>query len=168
MRTVIILLPALLLSAVLPASTPLTVAGFAPAAVLARAYALINLARDNARACGSESFQAAPPLAVSATLERTAALHAEDMARWNYFEHTGRDGSAPRDRLARAGYAARLTGENIAFGPDSAEEVVAGWLGSPGHCANLMNARFSAMGLAFSVEPRKHAVYWVLDQALPR
>jgi uncharacterized protein YkwD len=66
------------------------------------------------------------------------------------------------------GYVSRLTGENIAYGPDSAEEVVAGWLGSAGHCANLMDSRFSAMGLAFSIEPKKHVVHWVLDEALPR
>jgi uncharacterized protein YkwD len=89
------------------------------------------------------------------------------MARRNYFEHQAPDGSAPRDRVARTGYASRLTGENIAYGPESAEEVVAGWLASPGHCANIMDARFSETGLAYAIGAR-HAVYWVQVLAQPR
>jgi hypothetical protein len=69
------------------------------------------------------------------------------MLKRRYFEHRGSDGSEPRDRVARAGYKSRLTGENIALGPESAEEVVAGWLDSPGHCANIMEPRFQDIGI---------------------
>ena len=48
----------------------------------------------------------------------------------------------------------RLTGENIALGPESAEEVVAGWLASPGHCANIMDDRFQHIGVGLSVGRR--------------
>ena len=49
--------------------------------------------------------------------------------------------------MRRAGYESRLTGENIAYGPVSAEEVVAGWLASPGHCENIMEPRFRDIGM---------------------
>jgi uncharacterized protein YkwD len=150
------------------AAAPMTVAAHASGEVVERVYSLINQARGQARRCGSEAFPPAPPLAVSTTLQRAAAGHAADMARRNFFEHRGHDGSQPRDRLARLGYRFRLVGENIASGPESAEEVVAGWQASPGHCANIMDARFSATGVAFSIEPRRHAILWVQELAWPR
>ncbi len=91
------------------------------------------------------------------------------MARHRYFEHTGRDGRAPKQRLVRLGYRSRLTAENIAYGPTSAEEVVSGWLASPGHCANIMDPRFREIGIAFAISPfRRHETYWVQDLALPQ
>ncbi len=90
------------------------------------------------------------------------------MARNDYFEHTGLDGSVPKERLARLGYSSRLTGENIAYAPESAEEVVSGWLASPGHCANIMEPRFREMGIAVAVGRKRGAIYWVQDLAEPR
>lgn len=133
-----------------------------------RVLVLVNKARAAGRRCGGERFQPTTSLAASAVLDRAARVHATDMARKNYFEHTGKDGSSPKDRLTRLGYHSRLTGENIAYGPTSAEEVVSGWLESPGHCANIMDPRFREMGIAFAVERRHKRIYWVQDLALPR
>lgn len=143
-----------------------SVADQLPPVVVERAYELINLARSKSRHCGAGYFPAAEPLAASVLLQRAALGHAQDMARKHFFEHRGLDGSAPRDRLARLGYASRLTGENIAYGQESAEEVVAGWLASPAHCANIMDPRFREMGLAYAIDPTRHITYWV--QALAR
>ena len=144
-----------------------SVTDYPPPAVLKRAYELINLARAESRQCGSEYFAAAGPLSASEILQRAALGHAQDMARQHYFEHQGLDGSAPRDRLARLGYNSRMTGENIAYGPESAEEVVAGWLASPGHSANIMDARFQEMGLAYAIDSTRHVTYWVQALASP-
>ena len=39
--------------------------------------------------------------------------------------------------------------------------LVAGWLASPGHCANLMNAQFRELGAAYAVDPKSDAaIYW--------
>ena len=89
------------------------------------------------------------------------------MARKKYFEHRGSDGSQPKERVLRAGYESRLTGENIAFGPESAEEVVAGWLASPGHCANIMDARFADIGVGLSIGHKRGQIYWVQDFGAP-
>ena len=118
--------------------------------VRARVAELVNAARSKGRKCGSERFPAAPPLIVSPELNEAAEGHARDMARKDYFEHRGADGSQPKDRVLRAGYKPRLTGENIALGPESAEEVIAGWLASPGHCANIMDSRFQHIGVGLA------------------
>ena len=137
------------------------------AAVRARVVELVNAARGKARRCGSERFAAAPPLISSRELNEAAARHARDMAERDYFEHRGADGSQPKDRVMRAGYQPRLTGENIALGPESAEEVVAGWLASPGHCANIMDSRFQHIGVGVATGRGRGKIYWVQDFAEP-
>lgn len=133
-----------------------------------RIVELVNEARSRGRRCGTESFAAAPRLRISRDLTEAAAAHARDMARRNYFDHRGRDGSQPKDRVLRAGYDPRLSGENIAFGPVSAEEVVAGWLDSPGHCANIMEPRFEDIGVGVATGRKRNRTYWVQTFGAPR
>lgn len=133
-----------------------------------RVIELVNVARSNGRRCGSKRFAAAPSLHASRPLTEAAADHARDMARRNYFDHRGRDGSQPKDRVLRAGYEPRLSGENIAFGPESAEEVVAGWLDSPGHCANIMEPRFEHIGVGLATGRKRNRIYWVQTFGAPR
>jgi uncharacterized protein YkwD len=133
-----------------------------------RVVELVNAARSKPRKCGSERFAAAPPLHASRKLDDAAAGHARDMLRRKYFEHRGSDGSQPKDRVRRAGYESRLTGENIALGPESAEEVVAGWLDSPGHCANIMEPRFQDIGVGLAIGKKRGQVYWVQNFGAPR
>lgn len=128
----------------------------------AQVLALVNEARARPRRCGSESFGAARPLRFNATLQSVSAVHAADMARYSYFEHTGRDGSRVSERASRAGYPWRAIGENIAAGQTTADIAVQGWLKSPGHCANIMSPDFSEMGAAFAVNEKSSAgIYWV-------
>jgi uncharacterized protein YkwD len=135
--------------------------------VRARVVDLVNVARGKGRRCGNERFAAAPPLGVSRKLNEAAAVHARDMARRKFFEHQGSDGSQPKDRVLRAGYRPRLTGENIAYGPESAEEVVAGWLASPGHCANIMDPRFREIGVGLATGRKRGHIYWVQTFGAP-
>jgi len=130
-------------------------------AVQRRVVELVNVARRQGRRCGGEYFAPAANLGVSKPLGTAALEHARDMAQHGYFDHRARDGSQPKDRVKRAGYSPRLTGENIAFGPESAEEAVEGWLASPGHCANIMDARFRHTGLAVAKAKKKGHYYWV-------
>jgi uncharacterized protein YkwD len=146
-----------------PTGHALANTGSAPAeAVQAQVLALVNQARAQPRMCGAAPFGATRPLRLNTALQDVSATHAADMARYGYFEHTGRDGSRVSDRASRAGYAWRAIGENIASGHMTAAVVVQGWLKSPGHCANIMSTGFSEMGAAFAVNPKSHAgIYWV-------
>ena len=139
-----------------------------PADVRARVLKLVNAARTGGRRCGRHRFAPTAPLKASPMLDEAARRHARDMARHQYFDHTARDGSQPKQRLARLGYRSRLTGENIAYGPESAEEVVAGWLASPGHCENIMEPRIQEMGIGFVADDVRGAIYWVQTLAWPR
>jgi uncharacterized protein YkwD len=138
------------------------------ATVRARVVDLVNAARAEARKCGRTRHAAAPPLTASRDLNEAAERHARDMARRKYFDHRGADGSQPKDRVLRAGYEPRLTGENIAYGPKSAEEVVAGWLASPGHCENIMEPRFEHIGIGVATARGNGRIYWVQTFGAPR
>jgi uncharacterized protein YkwD len=134
-----------------------------------RVLDLVNQARATPRYCGNSVFNTARPVRWNDSLAEASRLHAEDMARYDYFSHSGRDGSDPAQRVERAGYRYRSTGENIAAGPMKPEDAVAGWIKSPPHCANLMNPAFTEMGVAFAVGPRSEmGVYWTQVFGTPR
>ncbi|HUQ51861.1 MAG TPA: CAP domain-containing protein [Gammaproteobacteria bacterium] len=140
-----------------------------PAAVAQRVFELINAARAEARQCGRERRAAAPPLTFSTTLAAAASLHALDMARRGVLSHEGADGSSSGERITRAGLAWQASGENVAAGQPDADTVVQAWLDSPGHCATLMEPRFTQTGVAFALAPGKNpAVYWAQEFATPQ
>lgn len=134
-----------------------------------RLLELVNQTRARPRNCGKVAFRAARPLRWNEALAEAARRHSEDMARFSYLSHDGRDGSNPAQRVERAGYRYRAIGENIAGGQTSPEDAVASWISSPGHCANLMNSVFTEMGAAVAVDRRsKLGVYWAQEFGAPR
>jgi uncharacterized protein YkwD len=140
-----------------------------PAAQAARVLELVNAARAEERKCGHQSFAPAPALTPSAVLAAAAAAHAHDMAEHAELTHTGSDGSKPADRITRAGYEWRASGENVAAGQRDADAVVAVWLESPGHCANIMEPNFTEVGVAFVQVPGANPnIYWAQSFATPR
>ena len=106
----------------------------------------VNIARASARTCGEHTYPPAPALTWSEPLTAAALAHSTDMAAKKYFSHRAPDGSIVGERATRARYIWRVVGENIAGGQTSADEVVAAWLASPGHCSNIMEPRFTDMG----------------------
>jgi len=139
------------------------------AAVAARVLELVNAARAEARKCGTQRFDAAPPVTPSGTLTEVASLHSRDMAEHRSLDHRGSDGSAPAERVTRSGYSWRGTGENVAAGQRDADAVVAAWLESPGHCVNIMEPGFTEMGVAFALAPLADpSIYWTQVFAAPR
>jgi uncharacterized protein YkwD len=130
---------------------------------------LVNRARAEPRTCGDQHFAAAPPLVWNAKLAQAALAHSRDMAQRNYFRHAGKDGSEVGDRAKRQGYEWQQIGENIATGQGSAAQAVAGWLASPGHCANIMNPDFTESGAAYAVNTGSDTViYWTQVFGTPR
>jgi uncharacterized protein YkwD len=134
-----------------------------------RALQLVNEVRARGARCGERSFAPAPPMRLSDTLGTVAFGHANDMARHNYLEHEDLTGHSPADRVRAVGYQEKLVGENIAYGPKSAEEVVKGWLDSPGHCENIMDPRFAEMGIAFAAgQSARRGLFWVQLLVAPK
>ncbi|MFE7262465.1 CAP domain-containing protein [Streptomyces sp. NPDC057592] len=100
-----------------------------------------------------------PPLKMNAELRKAAQAHSTDMASRENMSHTGSDGSAPDDRIARAGYGWHAYGENIAHGYTTPKSVVAGWMNSPGHRRNILNCAFKEIGVGHA----RHGNYWTQD-----
>jgi len=132
--------------------------------------ALVNAARARPRTCGTQAFGATGPLTWNPLLGQAALAHSADMAQKHYFNHKQPDGSQPADRATAAGYRWVHVGENIASGQRSVEEAFASWLDSPGHCANIMNPRFTEMGAAYAIDPqnRNRTPYWTQVFGTPR
>jgi uncharacterized protein YkwD len=134
-----------------------------------RALQLVNEVRARGARCGERSFGPAPPVRLSDTLGSVAFGHANDMARHNYFEHEDLTGHSPADRVRAVGYREKLVGENIAYGPKTAEEVVQGWLDSPAHCENIMDPRFGEMGIASAAgQSARRGLFWVQLLVAPK
>ena len=142
--------------------------GTAPA-VSRQILSLVNAARAGGRRCGAKYFAPAPPLLINPTLTVAALEHSRDMAQHGKFDHRGFDGSTPTLRVQRAGYGRfHIVGENIAAGAATPMEVTQGWLSSPAHCENIMDPRFSEIGIAFAVNMASaEAIYWTQDFAAP-
>ena len=128
----------------------------------------VNQARAAGRTCGTTSYAPASALRWNGVLFNAAGAHSTDMAANNYFSHTSQDGRNPGQRITGAGYAWSAYGENIAAGQTSAQAVVDGWLASPGHCANIMNASYAAMATAcVASSTSTYRTYWTMDLARP-
>jgi uncharacterized protein YkwD len=111
---------------------------------------LTNAAREKGACCGGEGcFKAAPALELDSSLRRAARAHALDMAERGYFAHETPEGRTPFDRMREARFRGCAMGENIAAGQPSAAEVVRSWLGSAGHCANMLSPVFDRIGVGY-------------------
>lgn len=89
------------------------------------------------------------PVTLNPQLSSAAQSHSQNMALQDYFEHTSPTGSTPGQRATAAGYRWSRVAENIGAGYTSAESVVQGWINSPGHRANLLDARVREIGVGY-------------------
>lgn len=122
-----------------------------------------NRARFQGQKCGTKLMNAVPPLRWNPLLAGAAARHAGDMVRLNFRGHVNpTDGSRAQQRAAALGFAGRA-GENIAYGPLTAQEAVKNLLKSPEHCENLMDARWTLFGsgVANGTVDTLFSTYWV-------
>jgi hypothetical protein len=79
-------------------------------------------------------------------LDQAAQAKANDMATRDYWSHNTPDGQAPWTFITAAGYSYQTAGENLAYGFTTASDTITGWMNSPGHRANLLNASFTEVG----------------------
>jgi uncharacterized protein YkwD len=116
-----------------PASAP---AG----SMAAQVEQLINAARSRA---------GCRPLQWDAAAAAAAQQHSDDMARRGYFSHTSPEGRTVVDRLRAQGADFRALAENVAMGQQTPQEVVSGWMNSPGHRRNIMDCTYTRSGIGF-------------------
>ena len=91
-----------------------------------------------------------PPLKVNVLLIQSSDLHAENMAVRNFFQHCDPDTfTSSWDRIGATGYIRNATGENIAIGQLSPEEVMEGWMLSAGHRNNILSENFREIGVSY-------------------
>ena len=90
----------------------------------------------------------------NADLARSSNRHSEDMVSENYFDHTSPAGETPLARIKASTYLPRrsayLVGENIALGTmqlATPASIVASWMQSPEHRANILNRDFRDSGI---------------------
>ena len=95
------------------------------------------------------------PVRLNPMLGQAAARHSNDMVQTGFFAHTSPAGATFIDRIAKTGYmrGARswLVGENLVWGSgglSTPASLVAAWMSSPPHRANLLRGRFREIGLS--------------------
>lgn len=104
------------------------------------------------------------PLTLSAELQTAAQNYAQYMGEAPWWGHTGPDGSTPGSRITAAGYRWTAYGENIAGGQWTPVDVMAAWMNSSGHRANILNGRFREIGIGVAVVASSpFGIYWVQD-----
>ena len=101
------------------------------------------------------------PLAPNGRLEQAAQAHTESMAFGDYLEHDGPRGATPLSRMRASGYISNSqisheVGENIGWGTlweATPRAIVAAWMASPRHRANIVDARFRDTAVGVSPHP---------------
>ncbi|MEJ3743291.1 CAP domain-containing protein [Actinomycetes bacterium KLBMP 9797] len=94
-------------------------------------------------------------------LTYAARRHSADMARKDFFGHTGSDGSDFATRARRAGYRHAMS-ENIAKGHASARDVVRAWLDSEPHRRAMLDCAARATGVGVA-RAKDGALLWTQD-----
>ncbi len=97
-----------------------------------------------------------PALKSNWELSRVARYKSQDMRESKYFSHTSPTYGSPFQMIKNFGISYKSAGENIAKGYSTPEAVVNGWMNSPGHRANILNASFTEIGVGYV--PEGH--YW--------
>jgi uncharacterized protein YkwD len=88
------------------------------------------------------------PLRLNEQLSLAAGDRVNDMFAKHYFNHVSPDGVDPFTWADKRGYDYAAIGENLAVGYRTAEDVVDGWMHSPGHRANILKGDFDEIGIA--------------------
>jgi uncharacterized protein YkwD len=122
--------------------------------VRAQLLEMVNAERRKARL---------PPLRLQHQLNHAAQGYAEDMLARDFYGHESPEGNTVGDRAQEAGYRGRTTGENLANGPESVEQVMSGWMESKGHRKNILNHLFREVGFGVAIGKKTdgYRILWV-------
>ena len=88
-------------------------------------------------------------LTMDSALTKVAQAKSQDMKDNNYFSHTSPTYGSPFDMMKKFGISYKSAGENIAKGQTSAQQVVEAWMNSEGHRANILDEKFTHIGVGY-------------------
>ncbi len=96
------------------------------------------------------------PLALDPQLQEAAEGHSQELISLDYFAHVAPSGETPVDRIRETGYIPNssvgyVIGENLAWGTyglATPQAIVSAWIASPGHLANILEAKYTQTGIA--------------------
>lgn len=97
------------------------------------------------------------PLTLDTRAASAAAVRSREIQ--TSFSHTRPDGSSFATALTQAGVSYRSSGENIAYGQTTPQQVMNGWMNSSGHRANILNASFTSIGVGYT-QDSSGTPYW--------
>lgn len=90
-----------------------------------------------------------PALIENAKLDTSAGMKLKDLFAKQYFEHVSPSGVTVTNLVTQSGYDYILIGENLALGNFKGDKgVLDAWMASPGHRANILNAKYTEIGVA--------------------
>ena len=138
-----------------PAPSPTPAPAPAPSSTFQdRVLQLVNGARAQA---------GLTPLVNNAALTKSAQSYSALMASTSCFAHTCGPVPDVSQRDIQAGYTGWTTvGENIAAGYTTPEDVFNGWMNSPPHKANILNASFRESGVGVATGG-SYGIYWTQE-----
>lgn len=124
-------------------------------AAVARVLELTNIERQRV---------GVPALALSTELTDAAQTYSVVLATSGCFAHTCGPVPDMADRLGQAGYQGwTAIAENIAAGYPTPDAVVAGWMSSPAHRANLLSPNYAEIGIGLATGGGRYGTFWTQD-----
>jgi len=114
---------------------------------------VFRLTNEERVTAGLSPFEASEPLS------QAAYIRAQESIIWMAEDHARPDGRPFYTVLTENDVEYRLAGENLAAGQMSAAEVVRGWMDSPGHRRNILNADFGRLGVGVTIS-EEGRLYW--------
>ena len=134
--------------------------------LMSSADSLENYAQDVLDLVNAERAKVgSPPVSLSSALMNFAEIRANELK--TLFSHTRPDGTYYLSIIDDT-YPSTYTGENIAAGVPSAEEVMNLWMNSEGHRANILRKSHTELGVGFYYNPDSYyKYYWTQHFANP-
>ena len=108
-------------------------------------------------------------LSVNEQLTKSAELKVADMFAQQYFAHESPTGDGPGDLADAVGYEYIMVGENLALGNyEDDTALVEAWMNSPGHRENILNTRYTEIGVAVGRGTYDGHTVWLAVQEFGR
>lgn len=103
------------------------------------------------------------PLVINNKLSKMAQIKAEDIFEHNYWGHTSPIYGSPSEMAKAFGITNKGCGENLCWYADTPEEAVTSWMGSEGHKANILNPKYTQIGLGVYASKQYGSKVWVQE-----